>query len=161
MNRRKLLATAGGLAAAVAAAAPGAAAEPPKAVVAAYLAAWNAHDTEAAAALFAADVAFFDITDGNPVVGREAARLAVAAFFRAAPDCRWEMLGDPIVAGDMVAFQWRRAGTNSGDWPDGRPAAHQPFFILGATVMRIDNGAIASQSDYYDALGLSRQLGWL
>jgi len=46
----------------------------PRQVADAYMAAWNAHDPEAAAALMADDVTYLDATVGEPQKGREAAR---------------------------------------------------------------------------------------
>jgi uncharacterized protein (TIGR02246 family) len=46
----------------------------PHQVADAYLAAWNAHDADAAAALMADDVTYLDVTVGEPQKGRDAAR---------------------------------------------------------------------------------------
>ena len=32
---------------------------------------------------------------------------------------------------------------------------------MGATVISVKDGKIATQSDYYDALGFFKQLGWM
>lgn len=47
------------------------------AVVAGYLAAWNAHDSAAAAEFFANDVVYYDASVGTPLTGREAAKTGV------------------------------------------------------------------------------------
>ena len=53
----------------------------------AYMAAWNAHDVDAAAALLADDVTYFDATVGHPEKGRDAARdKVIKLFVTAAPD---------------------------------------------------------------------------
>ena len=46
----------------------------PRQVAEAYLAAWNAHDADAAAALMADDVTHLAVTVGDPQKGRDAAR---------------------------------------------------------------------------------------
>jgi steroid delta-isomerase-like uncharacterized protein len=131
-------------------------------VVKSYVAAWNAHDINAAAAFFTDDVVYYDASVGEPVTGKDAATTGVvASFINAAPDLKWEMLGDPIAQGDMVAFQWRFSGTNTGAWADGTEPANKPFMFVGATVMNVADGHIKTQSDYYDALGFYEQLGWL
>jgi steroid delta-isomerase-like uncharacterized protein len=131
-------------------------------VVKDYLAAWNAYDIDKAASYFADDVVYYDASVGTPVEGKaDATAKVVASFINAVPDLKWEMLGDPIVEGEMVAFQWRFSGTNTGAWGDGTEPANKPFMFVGASVFRVANGKIASQSDYYDALGFYKQLGWI
>jgi steroid delta-isomerase-like uncharacterized protein len=131
-------------------------------IVKAYVAAWNAHDIEKAGSYFTDDVTYFDASVGVPVEGKaDATSKVVGSFINAAPDCKWEMLGEPIVEGNMVAFQWRFSGTNTGAWGDGTAAADKPFTFIGATVISVVDGKIHTQSDYYDALGFYKQLGWM
>lgn len=127
-----------------------------------YVAAWNEHNIEKAASLFTEDVTYFDASVGTPVEGKaNATTKVVASFINAVPDCKWEMLGEPIVDGDMVAFQWRFSGTNTAAWGDGTEATNKPFNFIGATVIGIKDRKIHTQSDYYDALGFYKQLGWM
>lgn len=161
MDRRKLLAAAAG-AALLLQASVALAADAAGDVVKNYLAAWNAHDIAAAGAFFADDVTYYDASVGTPVTGKEAATTGVvASFINAVPDCKWEMLGDAIVDGDSVAFQWKFSGTNTGAWGDGTEASGKSFTFMGATVISVRDGKIATQSDYYDALGFFKQLGWM
>ena len=161
MDRRKLLAAAAGFAALLTtgvAFASDMAAD----VVKDYLAAWNAHDAAMAGSFFADDVTYYDASVGTPVTGKEAATTGVvASFINAVPDLKWEMTGDPIVDGENVAFQWKFSGTNTGAWGDGTAASGKAFEFVGATVMSVKDGKIATQSDYYDALGFFKQLGWM
>jgi steroid delta-isomerase-like uncharacterized protein len=132
------------------------------AVVKDYLAAWNAKDIDKAASYFADDVTYYDASVGTPVEGMADAKAkVVASFINAVPDLKWEMLGDPIAQGDMVAFQWRFSGTNTAAWGDGTEAANKPFTFVGASVFSVKDGKIKTQSDYYDALGFYKQLGWM
>ncbi len=131
-------------------------------VVQSYLAAWNAHSVDNAAGYFADDVVYYDASVGTPVEGKaDATTGVVASFINAVPDLKWEMVGDPIAEGDMVAFQWRFSGTNTGAWGDGTEAANKPFSFVGASVFSVKDGLIKTQSDYYDALGFYKQLGWM
>ncbi len=125
-----------------------------------YLAAWNAHDSTAAAAFFADNVEYYDASVGTPVQGADAAKTQVIdAFLNAAPDAVWAMDGDAIVSGDYVAFEWTFSGTNTGDWADGTPATGKTFEIHGASVFHVVDDKIMHQADYYDALGFYTQLG--
>jgi len=129
-------------------------------VVDGYMAAWNAHDSAAAADYFADNVSYYDASVGTPVEGRDAAKSQVIdAFLTAAPDAVWARDGDAIVSGGSVAFEWTFSGTNTGPWSDGTEATGKAFSIHGASVFRIEGDKIVDQADYYDALGFYAQLG--
>jgi len=129
-------------------------------VVESYVAAWNAHDSNAAAAFFADDVEYLDASVGTPQVGRDVARQnVIEAFLTAVPDAKWVAIGEPVAAGDSVSFEWEFSGTNTGDWSDGTKATGKPFAIKGVSMFRLKDGKIAYQADYYDALGFYKQLG--
>ena len=67
--------------------------------------------------------------------------------------------GDPIIQGNGIAYEWQLTGTNTGTW-SGIPASQQKVNIKGGTIMRVQNGKIFYQADYYDVASLNRQLGW-
>ncbi len=129
-------------------------------VVDGYLAAWNAHDSAAAAAFMADNVRYYDASVGTPVEGRDAAKTQVIdAFINAAPDAVWAREGDPLVAGNAVAFEWTFSGTNTGAWADGTAATGKTFSFHGMSMFRTEGDKIIYQADYYDALGFYKQLG--
>ncbi len=129
-------------------------------VVEAYLAAWNAHDSAAAAGHFADNVVYYDASVGTPIEGSEAAKTGVIDnFLNAVPDAVWQMKGAPVVQGDHVAFEWTFSGTNTGAWGDGTAATGKAFTLTGASMFTVQGGKIVAQSDYYDALGFYKQLG--
>jgi steroid delta-isomerase-like uncharacterized protein len=134
----------------------------PRQVADAYMAAWNAHDPEAAAALMADDVTYLDATVGEPQKGREAARdKVIKLFVTAAPDLTWKMTSEPIESANGIAYEWTVAGTNTGAWGPDTPATGKSFSFNGETFMRVENGKIVYQGDYYDSLGFQKQLGWI
>ena len=134
----------------------------PRQVADAYLAAWNAHDPDAAAAFMADDVTYLDATVGEPQKGRDAARdKVIKLFVTAVPDVTYKMRGEPIESANGIAFEFTFAGTNTGAWGPDTPATNKPFSFNGVTFMRVENGKIVSQSDYYDGLGFQKQLGWI
>lgn len=47
----------------------------------------------------------------------------------------------------------------SGDWADGTKATGKKFSIRGATLIRVKDGKILFDGDYYDAYGFYKQLG--
>lgn len=160
MHRRHFLAVAGVVALAGVTLQTVAAADSADAVVKGYVAAWNAHDSAKAAEFFADDVVYYDASVGTPVKGREEAKKAVIDnFLVAVPDAAWTMKGDPLVQGDRVVFEWEFSGTNTGPWGDGTKATGKHFAFTGASVFSVEEGKIATQNDYYDALGFYKQLG--
>lgn len=137
------------------------AADDAKAIVDGYMAAWNAHDANKAGEFLAEDAEYYDVTVGTPQKGRAAARdNVIKVFVGAIPDLKWEMTGAPIVSADGIAFQWVFSGTNTGAWSAETPATGKPVKFEGVSFMRIKDGKIAYQGDYYDALGFNKQLGW-
>jgi len=134
----------------------------PRQVADAYVAAWNAHDPDAAAALMADDVTYLDATVGEPQKGREAARdKVIKLFVAAAPDLTWKMTSELIETANGIAYEWTFAGTNTGAWGPDSPATNKSFSFNGVTFMRVENGKITYQGDYYDSLGFQKQLGWI
>jgi len=73
-----------------------------------------------------------------------------------APDLAWRRVAPPIVAGDSVAFQWVRQGTNTGDWGDGTKATGKAFEVRGSTILRLHDYKILYQGDYYDPAAMKR-----
>lgn len=128
-------------------------------IVDGYLAAWNAHDAAKAASFFAADGVYYDASTVTPQNGREAAlKNVIEVFLTAAPDLVWKREGEVIVGKDAVAFEWTFSGTNTGKWGDAA-ATGRKFSFKGATVIRFAGDRFAFEGDYYDSLGLFRQLG--
>jgi steroid delta-isomerase-like uncharacterized protein len=126
-----------------------------------YVAAWNAHDADKAGSFFAEDGVYLDISVGTPQQGRQAALdNVIKVFIGAAPDCNWQMRGEPIATADGIAFEWTFTGTNTGDWSPDLKATGKPFKFDGVSFIRIKDGKISYQGDYYDAAGLNKQLGW-
>ncbi|MGD9507878.1 MAG: ester cyclase [Geminicoccaceae bacterium] len=163
MHRRTAFAAGLGLGMFVALAVPSFADEDDDvAVVRDYLAAWNAHDAARAAAFMDEHVTYLDVTVGEPQRGRDAARdNIIQVFMTAAPDLVWTMKNEPVADDDTVAFEWTFKGTNTGAWGPETPATGKPFSFDGVTLIRLDEDKIVYQGDYYDALGLQKQLGWL
>ena len=125
----------------------------PRQVAEAYLAAWNAHDADAAAALMADEVTYFDVIVGKPQKGRDAARdKVIKLFVTAAPDLTFKMTGEPIESANGIAYEFTFAGTNTGAWGPDTPATGKPFSFNGVTFMRVENGKIVYQGDWYDSV---------
>lgn len=160
MHRRHFIAAASSAALALSLSVPALAQDSPQAVVEAYVAAWNAHDSAKAAGYFADNVVYYDASMGKPVEGKDAAKTGVIDnFLKAVPDAVWARKGDLVVQDGRVSFEWEFSGTNTGDWSDGTKATGKKFTMPGASIFSVKDGKIATQSDYYDALGFYKQLG--
>ena len=162
LSRRAILAAALVFSAFTMVGAPRAAEMTPLDVAKAYVAAWNEKNAEKASSYFADNGEYLDVTVGQPQKGREAARdNVIKVFMTAVPDLKWEMKSDPIVSNDGVAFRWTFSGTNTGAWGPDTPATNKSFSFDGVTFMRIKDGKIVYQGDYYDGYGFQKQLGWI
>ena len=131
------------------------------ALVDGYMSAWDAHDAAQAAAYLTNDVVYYNASIRVPQVSRDSARKnVIQAFLTAAPDCEWTRDDSPpIIGANGVAFQWTFTGTNTGPFVGGTKATGKKFSFSGATLIRLKDGKIAYQGDYYDAHGLFKQLG--
>jgi steroid delta-isomerase-like uncharacterized protein len=122
--------------------------------------AWNRRDADAVARCYAHDAVSRDVTLEEPLHGREAIRNAGAMYMRAFPDIHLD-IRRLIRDGNVVWEEWRATGTHDGDLmglgPTGRKGS-----TLGCNVIQVgENGLIHSETTYWDAAGLYRQLGAL
>jgi steroid delta-isomerase-like uncharacterized protein len=93
----------------------------------------------------------------TPVRGLEAARQAIAAYFKSFPDLHFEI--DQIIAsGDYIVGRWRVTGTHKGEF-NGIAATNKQVSNRGCTVSEIKNGQIIRSATYSDQLALLQQLG--
>lgn len=119
-------------------------------------AAWNAHDADAVAAVFAEDALVREV--GMPEMrGREAVRLRATALLAAFPDLRLERI-ELLIDGDRHADRWVLSGTHKGELfgiaPTGRSIR-----IEGATFTRLDaHGLVIEDVHFSDPAGLMAQL---
>lgn len=139
--------------------APGAwAAASPQAVVTDYMAAWNAHSASQAARYLATDVVYYDAATGTPVKGKASAeKEVIGAFIRAVPDLQWKMTSQPVFNQDTIAFQWEFSGKNTGEWA-GAPATNNAIKFEGVSFIKVVDGKITYQGDYYDSKKLEAEL---
>ena len=120
-------------------------------------AAWNAHDPDAVAAVFALDAVVRE--NGGAVVtrGRAAIRERAATLLAAFPDFRLERI-ELIIDDDRHADRWVLTGTHRGPLfgiePTGRSVR-----IEGATFTRMsDEGLVIEDIHFADFAGLMAQL---
>jgi steroid delta-isomerase-like uncharacterized protein len=121
-------------------------------------AAWNAHDPDAVAAIFASDAVIRDV--GNPDVlrGRDAIRDRAADLLLAFPDFHLRQL-DLVVGEDSNADRWEASGTHGGPFL-GVDATGNHISVEGATFSRFDSGGLVVEDvNFWDVGALLAQLG--
>ncbi len=125
-------------------------------------AAWNAHDADAVAAVFAADAEVVDIASGVATNGRDAIRATAIERFRGFPDFSLEKVRLLIDVDNPVpanADRWIMRGTHTGVFIGLEPTG-KPVEVGGATFSEFDaDGLVARDTHYIDLGALLRQLG--
>lgn len=130
-----------------------------------YEEAWADRDPERIAAAFTEDAVFDDPALGDETLhGRESVRRFAAAIFRMTPDFVVESVDRPSVSTTRprVLVPYRMSGTVSGTWeflnlaPTGRR-----FEVAGVDSWEMRDGLIARYRTFYDALDMSRQVGFM
>jgi steroid delta-isomerase-like uncharacterized protein len=124
--------------------------------------AFNQHDADGFAALYADDATAYDPQYAEPLKGREAIRKDIEDFFRAFPDVQAKVLSS-VAGGDAIAFEVEVTGTHKGPLvtPNGNvPPTNRPIKFLGSRVLRFNSrGELVSCNRYYDLAGIMQQLG--
>ena len=122
-----------------------------------YLQAWN----RGVAAFLANDAEVFDALLARKYGGRaEAQREVIDMYLRAVPDGQWSLRGEPVVSADGFAYEWTLTGTNSGNWTHYLRGRGQRIDFKGVSVVRLREGRIAYQANYFDTNALGAQAGW-
>ncbi|MEO7435305.1 MAG: ester cyclase [Candidatus Binatia bacterium] len=120
--------------------------------------AWNAHDPDAVAAVFAEDAVLREAGRPDEIRGRAAVRERAAALIRGFSDFRLERLA-LVVDGDAHADRWLMTGTHDGEL-FGIPPTGRHIRLEGATFTRLDaDGLVIEDVHFTDMAGLMAQLG--
>ena len=121
-------------------------------------AAWNAHDPDAVARVFAEDAVTRESGRPDELRGRAAIRARAAAMLAAFPDFRLERLA-LVIDGDRHADRWVMTGTHAGEL-FGMPPTGRTVRIEGATFTRLGaDGLVVEDVHHTDFAALMGQLG--
>ena len=121
-------------------------------------AAWNAHDPDAVADVFAEDATIRDVGSPEPVRGRDAIRQRAADLLAAFPDFRLRQL-DLVVGESANADRWEVTGTHAGPFL-GMEASGNRVQVEGATFSRFgSDGLVVEDIHFWDVAALLSQLG--
>jgi steroid delta-isomerase-like uncharacterized protein len=120
-------------------------------------AAWNAHDPDAVAAVFADDAVVREIGTGQESRGRAGVRARAVALLTAFPDLTLERVA-LVIDGDRHADRWVLSGTHRGEL-FGIPPTGRRIRIDGATFTRMGaDGLVAEDVHFSDTMSLMAQL---
>jgi len=118
--------------------------------------AYNAHDAEAAGALYAADGVHEDVATQRPQSGHTAIATGLRGFLAAFPDAQWTCLGSGEADGTAFS-RYVLTGSLQGDLGPIR-AGGQPLQLRGVHVLQVRDGRIEKSEDYWDMATFQRQM---
>jgi steroid delta-isomerase-like uncharacterized protein len=121
--------------------------------------AWNAHDADRLAALYAPDFEEDDVAQARTQHGPDAVRRLMRLYLRAFPDLR--ILSDSvIIQGDQIAFAWTLCGTHRGTLMN-IPPTGRGVRIRGVSLITVAEGRIHRATRIWDMAGMLRAFGLL
>jgi steroid delta-isomerase-like uncharacterized protein len=127
------------------------------------MAAWEKHDADAWADLFADDFVWHDWTTPQPIRDKNGARHYFNSWMTAFPDMRVKTVSR-VVGEDAVASEIEFHGTNSGPLAMGgmeMPPTHKTVTGRGSYMARFRDGKIVEFRSHPDAAGMMMQLGMM
>ncbi|HET9627223.1 MAG TPA: nuclear transport factor 2 family protein [Kofleriaceae bacterium] len=122
----------------------------------AYIAALDAHDGAACAALFAPDGSFEDPETGGPVAAAAIAELVQHVSAALSPRYTIRALA---VSGAIATIEWRIAGTHTAPLRPGLAATGRAFELDGVDVLELGADGIRAVRRYFDRQQLGERIG--
>lgn len=120
--------------------------------------AWNTHDPDGVAAVFAEDAVLREAGRDGEIRGRAAIRARAVTLLRGFSDFRLERLA-LVIDGDAHADRWVMTGTHDGELFGIAPTGGR-VRIEGATFTRLGaDGLVIEDVHFTDMAGLLAQLG--
>ena len=123
------------------------------------IAAWNDHDIERLAGLYAPDYEGVDVGQANPQHGPEEACRAMACYLNAFPDIHFTP-ESTIVEGNHAALAWTARGTHRGKLMRIPPTGHS-IEMRGVTLFTVEGDKITHGMHIWDVAGFLRAIGLL
>ena len=127
------------------------------------MAAWDNHDADGFATLFADSFVYTDDTMPEPLTSQEAVRDYMRAWYTAFPDMRVRET-NRVVDEDSLAAEVEFTGTNTGPLSRGAqemPPTGRPVTGHGTYFARVRDGRITEFHAHPDAAGMMMQLGMM
>jgi len=103
-----------------------------------YVGAWNRHDAEELAGLYAEDALYEDLRLRVTLNGGGAIRRHLWGVFGSCADAVLALGAEPLAAGDRAYFEWLMVGNGDGQTQE----------VRGVSVMLVEDGRIVRQTNY-------------
>ncbi len=123
------------------------------------IAAWNAHDVERLASLYAPDYEETDVGQAGSQHGQESIRRTATHYLRAFPDLQ-VTLNEVVIDGNRAALAWTWCGTHRGTMLNIPPTGRH-VTVRGTSFLMIEDGLIQRGLRVWDMAGLLRSIGLL
>jgi len=121
--------------------------------------AWNRHDADALAALYAEGGTYSAPRAGKEALTGKAIADFAKAVWRAYPDASLEIISSGDTGGGLVATQWVLHGTHTGPYFDGTPPTGRSVTLPGASFVQVEGDKIRYERVYTDRQTVAEQLG--
>lgn len=121
--------------------------------------AWNSHDRDQVAVLYAPDYVGVDVAQAVPQHGSEGLLRTVSDYWHAFPDLHFTV-EHVLVQKNQIALFWQATGTHLGSFLH-IPASGRTIQVRGAGYHRLAQGKIVHSLYIWDTAGLLRGLGLL
>jgi steroid delta-isomerase-like uncharacterized protein len=118
---------------------------------------WNRGNLDAAEECFTEDFVSHDPSSPEEVRGPEGFKQSVAEVRAAFPDFRMEIV-DQVAEGEKVVTRYVTTGTQEGELA-GIPPTGNRVEVAGMGIDYFRGGKIRESWEYYDVMGLMRQMG--
>jgi hydroxyacylglutathione hydrolase len=124
-----------------------------------YFEAIDAHDLDAAVALWAVG-GRENVRGQVDVTAPQGVRAFVGDMLAAMPDLRFELLST-TTEGERCGVQWRLTGTFTGDPFSGVAPTGHPIVLEGFDLLTVRDGLVQSNDAFTDTMSFPRQIGML
>ena len=128
-----------------------------------FLEAWNSHDPEQVLALATEDVVWQDpFIVGGTLRGKPALRDWLTSQWRAFPDLRFEMVGEPMFSpeGRQLAAAWKGTGRFTGPLdPPGFAPTNGSIAMTGIDIHELEGDLVKRVHTETDTMAVGRQIG--
>jgi predicted ester cyclase len=127
------------------------------------MAAWDKHDADGFASLFADQFELHDWTLPEPIRDKDGVKSYLNAWMTAFPDMRVRQ-ARRVVGDDAVAGEIEFTGTNTGPMAmagNEMPATNKPVMGRGSYYARVQGGKIVEFRAHPDVAGMMMQLGMM
>ena len=126
--------------------------------------AWNSRRVDELLSCITEDVFWDDPVMEKPARGHEAVKNFALSLWRAIPDFKYFLSGEPFISSDQtkIVQPWRISGTMLGPLdPPGFAPTGRKFEIDGFDLMEFRDGKLCRCITRFDGVNLAQQLGFL